>query len=491
MLYRSSNMGESWQLVIADYYTPLLSFPDGTIWAVHSNRSELIFRSTDNGHTWLGADTLNAFAGYTTAVIDQTGSVFVGTYRSGMFKRSIDGTTWEQTNAGFPNLTSQISTIAEGSGGVAFAGTSSFGCFTSTDGGENWARNFPGYSTREDNSISRLAVHPSGLVFAATDYAYAPWLMFTSDQGDHWQFPAGFAYANDVCIGSNGIVYICGAGGVQRSTDLGTTWNTLPCPGSVFRRIHVTNQGNLVVLTTMTDPGNGTWYYTETSTDAGTTWAVSSPRDDRTPVGDYASTPNGYIFAATPNGVYRSTNVGLSWSPVNSGLASTDVQALTSNPMGVIFAGTNSSGVFRSTNYGEEWESFNTALTDSSITSLYCNPSGYLYAGGRNLGIFKTVESTTGVDPEGDIPTQFSLSRNYPNPFNPTTEIRYHIPHSSYVSLKVFDVIGREVVTLVDDIRVAGNHNISWNASGVPSGVYFYRLQAGNFMKTRKLVILK
>ncbi|MBU1799846.1 MAG: T9SS type A sorting domain-containing protein, partial [Bacteroidetes bacterium] len=96
-----------------------------------------------------------------------------------------------------------------------------------------------------------------------------------------------------------------------------------------------------------------------------------------------------------------------------------------------------------------------------------------------------------------DIPTEFSLSQNYPNPFNPSTIIKYSIPRSAeyhsvqHTTLKVFDILGREVATLVNKQQNAGNYEVIFNASNLSSGVYFYRLKSRNFVETKKLILLR
>jgi len=94
-------------------------------------------------------------------------------------------------------------------------------------------------------------------------------------------------------------------------------------------------------------------------------------------------------------------------------------------------------------------------------------------------------------DSKSKIPTTFSLSQNYPNPFNPATTISFALPSRSLVSLKVFDILGREVSTIVSGELQAGSYTRQWNASNMASGVYFYRLQAGSFSETKKLLLLK
>jgi len=94
-------------------------------------------------------------------------------------------------------------------------------------------------------------------------------------------------------------------------------------------------------------------------------------------------------------------------------------------------------------------------------------------------------------DADNSTPGGFRLDQNYPNPFNPSTSISFSLPQSGFVSLKVFSMLGQEVTTLVSKDLTAGAHQTTWDATGFPSGVYFYRLQAGSFTKTRKLVLLR
>jgi len=100
--------------------------------------------------------------------------------------------------------------------------------------------------------------------------------------------------------------------------------------------------------------------------------------------------------------------------------------------------------------------------------------------------------SITSVEQGGtSVPSRFQLFQNYPNPFNPSTVFSFQLPFSGRVKLSVFDVLGRELVTLMDEVKAAGTYNVSWNASGLTSGVYFYRLQAGIFSTVKKAILLK
>jgi hypothetical protein len=95
------------------------------------------------------------------------------------------------------------------------------------------------------------------------------------------------------------------------------------------------------------------------------------------------------------------------------------------------------------------------------------------------------------VRDESGVTKNFELSQNFPNPFNPSTVIRFQLPTAATVSLKIFDVLGREIQTLIEQKLMAGNYSASWDGKRFASGVYFCRLQAGDFVQTKKLLLLK
>ncbi len=101
--------------------------------------------------------------------------------------------------------------------------------------------------------------------------------------------------------------------------------------------------------------------------------------------------------------------------------------------------------------------------------------------------IITSVDETS----NGTIPKAFMLSQNHPNPFNPETKIQFSVPATGFVSLQVFDILGREVRTLLHETRNAGNYQLDFNAAGLASGVYFYRLTANNFIQTKRMVLLR
>jgi hypothetical protein len=108
-----------------------------------------------------------------------------------------------------------------------------------------------------------------------------------------------------------------------------------------------------------------------------------------------------------------------------------------------------------------------------------------------SVDISSPLDITVFYQPEKERPGQFVLSQNYPNPFNPTTKIHYELAMSAHVSLKIFDLLGRDVSTLVDEEKPSGSYNFDFNAANLSSGLYFYRLSAGDFVQIRKMAVIK
>ena len=103
--------------------------------------------------------------------------------------------------------------------------------------------------------------------------------------------------------------------------------------------------------------------------------------------------------------------------------------------------------------------------------------------------LFRSV--VVGVEESGDLPLAFALEQNYPNPFNPTTVIRFALPVRARVSVKLYNLLGQDVMTVVDEERTPGFHQVALNAQGLASGVYVYRMISGDFIMTRKLIVLR
>ena len=127
--------------------------------------------------------------------------------------------------------------------------------------------------------------------------------------------------------------------------------------------------------------------------------------------------------------------------------------------------------------------------------------STYAFAVMDSEGVFRRnlSEVVTGLaDKKTDLPISLNLGQNYPNPFNPSTTINYQIPKDGFVSLKVFDIVGNEVKTLVNEYRSAGNYSVNFDASnlsagrqGLSSGIYFYQIKTNNYFAVKKMLLLK
>jgi hypothetical protein len=114
-----------------------------------------------------------------------------------------------------------------------------------------------------------------------------------------------------------------------------------------------------------------------------------------------------------------------------------------------------------------------------------------VYIPGDSLSAIITPTTSVEESHDSTIPSEFSLEQNYPNPFNPSTNIEFSLPTSTHVTLEVYNTIGQRVATLVNGKLASGSHSVTWNASNVPSGLYFYKLETKNFSQVRKMILMK
>ncbi|MBZ0179606.1 MAG: T9SS type A sorting domain-containing protein [Melioribacteraceae bacterium] len=208
-------------------------------------------------------------------------------------------------------------------------------------------------------------------------------------------------------------------------------------------------------------------------------------------VNNIAVTEGLVLFAAADNGLWKFDQS--TWSKLTGLPDDIFTSVALDNFNNFLYAGTENNGVFLSTNLGVTWNEFNNGLTDFSITKLELSDSApnLIYAGTKHSGVW-TVDHFVGIENEfNQSLSEFKLSQNYPNPFNPSTIISYQIPANCYVNLKVFDLLGREIVTLVKGYQRSGSYEIVFNASLLSSGVYIYRLEAGKFSEEKKLVLIR
>jgi hypothetical protein len=161
---------------------------------------------------------------------------------------------------------------------------------------------------------------------------------------------------------------------------------------------------------------------------------------------------------------------------------------------GKIFAGNSYGQIFLSEDEGVNWNWFypsDLSVYTNAVYSLALNNS-YIFAGTKNgIWRFRYPENVTAVDKFNKTPTGFSLEQNYPNPFNSSTKIKFTIPRSSNVSLKVYNVLGKLVSDLVNKYMPAGTYEVEFSQTDLPSGIYFYSFAADEYRSTKKIILLK
>jgi hypothetical protein len=234
------------------------------------------------------------------------------------------------------------------------------------------------------------------------------------------------------------------------------------------------------------------------TTNNGTSWTVSDSTLQIHAIAGNSTT----LFASDGGGdFYTSTDNGGHWI-WNPDVHGTINSILTSDAY-VIVGGDLGIGI--STNNGATWSGFTSGLTNYFLTTLAVKGTN-LFAGTLGSGVWRVplaelgIVSSINLSSSG-IPDRFNLEQNYPNPFNPTTNIQFSIASAQSGSasggnrqltiVKVYDVLGREVATLVNEVKEPGTYTVKFDGSNLASGVYFYRLLAGTYVETRKLLLLR
>lgn len=201
--------------------------------------------------------------------------------------------------------------------------------------------------------------------------------------------------------------------------------------------------------------------------------------------------------------ISRKSMFDTAWREVSTGILRDGTLFSVSAPSAdVIYACGSNGMIFKSSNGGGTWLD-QTVQTKRNVNAIFFYDEKHGFAvGDSGLILYTSDGGLTGVADRGGFPpTKFVLEQNYPNPFsagggsafggNPSTTISFGLLSKSFVSLRIFDALGREVSNLLADELLAGTYARQWNAAALPSGVYFYRLQAGNYIETKKLVLLR
>lgn len=391
--------------------------------------------------------------------------------------------SWSSLNSPYPNFPFRDQALLIQSTFIIAGGN---GLYRSSDNGSNWQK--------VADSASILVNSPSGHIYAAGSKVKR-----SEDSGSTWSDITkniSQLEATSIAITSTGNIFVGSRGSLYRSTNAGDSWQdvgtTFVQSGDVVGALAVTATDQILA---------GTSNNVHRSADNGQTWTRvwQAPQGVFYSVWSILVTKSGHILiciGSNDGGIFRSTDNGSTWIPKNDGLTSKTVQCATQHPIGMIFVGTAgttiSSGIFASSNNGDSWAPQNTGLQDYDISAISVSPSGYIYAGSWWGTFYQSTQTLTQVENEAPLtPTSFYLYQNYPNPFNPKTFIEFTLSSESPVSLKVLNILGQEVFTILEDRFSTGRHRVEWNAQHFSSGIYLYRLVAGSHSETKKLILQK
>jgi hypothetical protein len=279
-------------------------------------------------------------------------------------------------------------------------------------------------------------------------------------------------------------IFAGGYGGVSLSTDGGVTWTNRSSglPGEEVSALAVCD--SVVFAGTF---GAGVFV----STDNGASWDTSNvgmPMTYLFEVGSIGST----VFAAGDDGVFFTTNSGASWNPTTASVPFAYLRSMAISGTD-LFAGGSFGRVHVTEDGGAHWKDVGEGAPLVAIDALVSDGTD-LFAGTWCHGVVRRplsemVTSLGELDP-GALPRGYSLA-SYPNPFNARTTIRYALPRRSYLRLDVFNTLGQCVATLVQGEQGAGVHETAFDASACASGVYLYRLNTGDYVQTRKGVLVR
>jgi choice-of-anchor A domain-containing protein/uncharacterized repeat protein (TIGR01451 family) len=309
--------------------------------------------------------------------------------------------------------------------------------------------------------------------------------------------------------------------GVYVSTDNGSNWINSDLMNKEIRTI--IRSGNTLYA--------GTWGFgVYSSNDNGLTWNVANGGLTSPNIHTLTKSSNGTLFAGSfDGGLFRSLDGGANWVKLNVGYDLIWSVGVTSD--NIVFAGTYGNGLFRSTDNGNNWIRMNIELNaqfiysikvdandkiyistwagglftskDKGLTftsggmngyevsALLSNTSGSRFFVGTGKGSIYTTSSTTSTEDVTNIPSEFSLSQNYPNPFNPATKIEFAVAKSEHVSIVVYNMLGQEIRTLINQELSPGRYNVSFDGSGLASGMYIYQFKSASASFVKKMMMIK
>lgn len=371
--------------------------------------------------------------------------------------------------------------------------------YVSTDDGATFtdvSANLP----EEIGSIHSGANH-NGMVLLGTDVG----VYMSSDQGQSWS-EKNNGLADSETIHSfdsfKGGLYAGAQGILYKSEDDGESWTEIPFFLSLSKILNIEISDSLYYVLTDVS-GEASKGRVFKSADQGQNWDAVYEADNLT---DLVSSTHGSLAYLSRraggqqiSGLISLTDYGENVNPYESftSIGVTKVVGIGST----LFVGYTrwydsfESGVMYNTAGDDEgWIVANEGLPDKFIYGMSANETYLFVSNSDSLFARRPLSDfgiTTDVKEIDEVPTDFALDQNYPNPFNPSTTIRFSIPKQSNVSLKVYDVIGKEVAELVNSEKAAGSYEVDFNAQNLSSGIYFYTLKAGNLTQSKKMLLIK
>ena len=499
-IMKSSDLGNNWSEIylgpVVKLYVDFNNYLFGTIdysdrlvspdtGFIHFN---LIY-STNGGDNWTGAGIAALRANDILLIYD---SLFMATTNGLRKSFSLDN-DWTSCFSYSDKYVSVNDIIKLSNNDLSLIGTNN-GIFKSENNFINWGSIHPLSETKllKKDSIGHI-------------YAVSKFLYYSTDEGINWSIPYNLVSFSPVNIqnvfinDSNYIFIIEGYQGLglfaRKSTDFGDTWNLMwiinyACTASNTSYSFVEDKvGTLFISYHLDVHCNPTPQFTHSyvkKKEIGSDWSIVL--DDIIAYNIYSL--DSFMYFATNEGIYKSTNDGDTLIQMNNGFADLNVTQLILKSE--VFLALTGDGVYKSLDNGNSWIRLDHTGLNAAINKLYYDENKNLYACTQN-GIYLFNGELTSLNEDGVSlnPIEFSLSQNYPNPFNPTTKISYQLPIESKVLLKVYDVLGSEVATIINEYQDAGFKELDFDASSLSSGIYIYKIIAGDFVSSKKMIVLK
>jgi len=447
----------------------------------------------------------------------------------------------EWTSLEIPEFNNVSCLATDSTGTTIYATTYSDGykAFQSIDGGGTWrdiTDKFPPQSY-----FAAIAIDPVNPDIAYVGLSDSGWHLFiykTTDRGSTWMdfsdgLPIGAAPIETIVIDPlhpDTLYTAIDCAGVYKSTDGGQNWypkvNGLFCRHVEFIAIDPTNTEIIYAGSRGYNPcygevfksvdGAESWFEVDSGIPPPCVNADTCRNDIPALTIDPIHPLILYVgvrvcgeeYPCRTN-IYKTINGAISWAKADSGLPlvpphiclAVDPRHSDNVYIGFRLGDWEGESIYRTTNGGQSWEGFSNGLPDgigiAHLKVLSTKPTK-IYAGTfQNLWVYTdTLDSVKDLPDDAHLPGQYELFQNHPNPFNPMTEIKYALPRNCRVKLEVYNILGQRVRTLVDEEQAAGYRMVSWDSRGrsgneVASGIYFYQLRAGDFVQTRKMVLLK